>query len=255
MLILLSASEEQADPQSGRPMNWEELSFPELAPARAVVADVLARESARPYATGTLHVSPTLADEVARNTRLDSASAHEALAVYRGHTFQCLDMEALAPLARRRANRWVIAISALYGALHLNDRIAPYRLAMGSPLPEVSPLAAFWRSHLGPILTRAAGDGLIVDCRSTPYAAAWTPRGALASRVVTVRFPGSSAQTHRLRGSVARSICTGSIDPQSVPELADALGESLDVELVSAGGNGRSWALELRGDRRDLDLP
>ena len=234
-------------------MNWDELSFPELAPARAVVAEVRGRESARPYATGTLHVSPSLADEVARNPRLDSAPAHEAGSVYAGHTFQCLDIESLPPVARRRANRWVIVISALYGAVYARDRVAPYRLAMGSPLPEVSPLAAFWRAHLSPILTRAAGDGLIVDCRSTPYAAAWAPRGGMASRVVTVRSAGSPVQTGRLRGRVARSICVGSIDPPSVPELAEALSESLDVELVSAGGNGRSWALEVRGAGPILD--
>ena len=48
-------------------------------------------------------------------------------------------------------------MSALYGAVRPTDRIAAYRLAMGTTLPDVGALAATWRPALDQVLPPLVG--------------------------------------------------------------------------------------------------
>jgi cytoplasmic iron level regulating protein YaaA (DUF328/UPF0246 family) len=81
----------------------------------------------------------------------------------------------------------VAIVSSLYGLVRPGERIAPYRLAGGVSLPGLGGVAAHWRRHLDPIVGDLAGRGLVVDLRSSTYAAFWRPAPDLAPRVVTVR--------------------------------------------------------------------
>jgi uncharacterized protein len=48
-------------------------------------------------------------------------------------------------------------------------------------------VAAHWRGALDPVVRELAGRGLVVDLRSSTYAAFWRPAPDVASRVATVR--------------------------------------------------------------------
>ncbi len=89
--------------------------------------------------------------------------------------------------ARRRSSRSLAITSSLFGLLRPGDRIPAYRLAGGVTLPGLGVVAAHWRGALDPIMRQAAGAGLVVDLRSSTYAAFWRPEPDLARRVVTVR--------------------------------------------------------------------
>ena len=54
-----------------------------------------------------------------------------AAELYTGVLYDALDLPSLDPVARRRAGRWLVVVSALYGALRPGDKVAPYRLSMG----------------------------------------------------------------------------------------------------------------------------
>jgi len=245
VLILLPPSEGKTQPLRGRPMDPAALSLPALAPTRDAVAAAVAQVSARPDAAALLKVSPTLSAEIARNTRLATAPAAAALRVYSGVLYDALGYAALSPAARRRANRWLVVISALYGAVRPTDRIAPYRLSMGVRLPGVGGLAATWRPVLDPVLTAAAGRGLVVDCRSSTYAAAWTPSGGVASRWVQVQVPGATHHAKHTRGLVAAALCSLAEEPRTPEALAQSLAPRFEVALAAPTRPSHPWRLSI----------
>lgn len=225
-------------------MVHERLSFAELNGTRQAVAEALASVSAHPDAAATLGVSPNLTTEIARNLVLHTAPAAPASRVYSGVLYDALDHATLDGAAKRRANRWLVVVSALYGAVRPTDNIAPYRLSMAVNLPGVGPLASAWKPGLGKVLPVAAGRGVVVDCRSSTYAAAWTPEGDLAERWVQVRVPGATHMAKHTRGLVARHLCTAGRDVRRVPQLVDVLSGAFDVALTEPARAGRPWVLD-----------
>ncbi|MGI3785057.1 MAG: peroxide stress protein YaaA, partial [Janthinobacterium lividum] len=185
MLILLPPSEGKAAPaRRGRAVDVTALPHAELDPLREELLDALAAASAQPGAAEALGLSPGLADEVARNVHLRTTPGRRTIDVYTGVLYAALDHVSLSPSGRRRANRWVRVQSALWGPVGPTDQIAPYRLPITATLPGVGTVAARWRAVLGPVMADLAGDGLVVDGRSSSYASVWRPTGAAARAYV-----------------------------------------------------------------------
>ncbi|WP_114560828.1 YaaA family protein [Desertihabitans aurantiacus] len=240
MLVLLPPSESKHVRTRGRPMDLGSLSWPELTTTRERLLDALAEASSRPDAVELLKVSPGLGEEVARNTRLRTAPAVPVAELYTGVLYDALSLATLSSAGRRRATRTLVVASALHGALRLGDRVSPYRLSMSARLPGLGPLAACWRPVLGPVLDAAAGDGLVVDCRSGSYAAAWTP--ARTERWVRVEVPGATHLAKHTRGLVARALCEHPGRPRGAEQLADALAGEFTVALQRTA---KGWALQV----------
>ncbi|KGN38993.1 YaaA family protein [Knoellia subterranea] len=248
MLILLPPSESKANRRRGKPVDPATWSFPELTETRALVAKHLREVSQSPTATTDLGVSPGLADEVARNLELDVAPATPAAEVYTGVLYDALGLSTLDSAARRRANQWLVIVSALHGAVRPKDRITAYRLSMDVNLPGLGPVAAAWRPVLADVLTSAAGREVVVDCRSSTYAAAWTPTGDVASRWVQVRVPGASHMAKHTRGLVARHLCLRGERARTPEKLATIVAEAFDVALTPPARPGKAWVLDVRAD-------
>ena len=254
MLVLLPPSEGKTRPSARRGrLDLTRLSWPELNAAREQVLGALAEVSAAPDALERLGVGASLADEVAANVGLRTAPSAAAAEVYSGVLYDALDVAGLSPGARRRANRRVVVVSALWGALRLGDRIPAYRLSMGTTLPGVGPLATYWRTHLDDVLTAAAGTGLVVDCRSSTYQAAWTPTPGVARRTVAVRVLQEqdgrrsvvSHMAKHTRGLVSRHLLERGTDPRTPKALAAALAERFACELHAPDRTGRTWTLDV----------
>jgi cytoplasmic iron level regulating protein YaaA (DUF328/UPF0246 family) len=189
VLILLPPSEGKAVPRRGAPLDLARLGHLDLTPARAEVLEALVGlcrddpdEAAR-----VLDLGPTQVEEVRRNATLPTAPTARADAIYTGVLYDALDLASLHQAARRRATRWLAVTSSLLGLVGPGDRIPSYRLSGGTRLPGVGVVSAHWRAALDPMVREAAGSGLVVDLRSTTYAAFWRPAADLAPRVATVR--------------------------------------------------------------------
>jgi cytoplasmic iron level regulating protein YaaA (DUF328/UPF0246 family) len=245
VLILLPPSESKANRRRGRPADPSTWSFPSLSPTRERVATALVEASGSPDAASLLGVSEGLLDEVARNLVLDTAPATPAAEVYTGVLYDALDLASLDGAARRRANRWLVVVSALHGAVRPGDRITAYRLSMGATLPGLGSLATVWRPALDTVLPEVAGRGVVVDCRSAAYAPAWRPAADLARRWVQVRVPGASHLAKHTRGLVARHLCRAGVAARSVPALADVVAGAFSTDLREPVRPGTPWVLDV----------
>jgi hypothetical protein len=113
-------------------------------------------------------------------------------------------------------------------------------------------LTQLWRPALGPVLEQAV-RGLVVDCRSGDYVAAWPPSGVVAARTVAVRVlqkgrTGRTVVSHaakHTRGEVARHLLETGADPARPQGLARLLGERWAVELTPPARPGKPWALDV----------
>ena len=247
MLVLLPPSEGKSSRRRGSSVDLGALSFPELTGPREQVLGALAQASGRPDALSLLAVGASLAGEVERNTRWRTEPALPASALYTGVLYDALGLASLPAGARRRAAARLLVVSSAWGLLGLADRVPPYRLSMDVDLPGPGRLAAFWRPHLTPVLASRAEGHLVVDCRSSTYAAAWRPTGAVAARTVAVRVLREEAgrrtvvshMAKHFRGLVTRLLVAhAGRDPRTPEQLAGLVGNRFDVELGPAAHDG-----------------
>ena len=180
-----------------------------------------------------------------RSTRTSSRISPTAVAssIYTGVLYQALDLDSLDAASKRRANRWIVVVSALFGALRLADRVPPYRVNICSTLPDVGYLSHEWRRALPEALDAAVKPReLVVDCRSSTYAAVWRPQGQRAERWVQVTVPGASHMAKHTRGLVARELVQAEA-PRTPEALAERLSERFEVELTPPPRTGKPWQL------------
>ncbi|MEE2568559.1 peroxide stress protein YaaA [Pseudarthrobacter sp. J64] len=238
MLILLPPSEGKTPAVKGTSVDWADLSFPDLNTARAQVLETLGTVSAHKDALALLGVGASLSDDVERNTRLHAEPAAPAHSIYSGVLYDALGYRTLTPVQRRKADHDVLIISALWGVIRFGDSVPAYRLSMGTALPDVGRLASFWKPQLSKALADSVEGHLLVDCRSSTYAAAWTPPAeqTVAVNVFTevngVRKVVSHFAKHT-RGELARHLLSRRGKPAGTPaELLKATREKWDAELV-----------------------
>ncbi|MFF8843877.1 peroxide stress protein YaaA [Streptomyces sp. NPDC015127] len=244
MLVLLPPSEGKAASGRGAPLKPESLSLPGLAEARAAVLDELVELCIgdETKAREVLGLSEGLRGEVAKNAGLRTAGTRPAGEIYTGVLYDALGLATLDAAARRRARQSLLVFSGLWGAVGLGDRIPSYRCSMGVKLPGLGALGAYWRGPMASVLPEAAGRGLVLDLRSSAYAAAWKPKGEVAERTATVRVlhaPTRKVVSHfnkATKGRIVRSLLEAGAAPASPGELVEALRDlGYVVETPAAG--------------------
>lgn len=260
MLVLLPPSEGKAASGRGAPLKPESLSLPGLASARAAVLDELVELCAadEEKAREVLGLSEGLRGEVAKNAALRTAGTRPAGEIYTGVLYDALGLASLDAAAKRRAGKSLLVFSGLWGAVRVGDRIPSYRCPMGVKLPGLGALGAYWRGPLAEVMPEAAGDGLVLDLRSSAYAAAWKPRGEAAERTASVRVLHSrtvdgvekrSVVSHfnkATKGRLVRDLLMSGARPKRPAELVATLRDlGYVVEAEAPAHSGRAWSLDV----------
>jgi cytoplasmic iron level regulating protein YaaA (DUF328/UPF0246 family) len=215
------------------------LSFPDLSAQRDATLRALIEVSGSADAAKILKVGASLGDEVAANTELGTAPCAPAHDIYSGVLYDALDYHSLPPDAQDLADRDVVVVSALWGAVAFGDPIPAYRLSMGVDLPGIGKLAKAWRPILSQALTDRADGGLVVDVRSSTYAAAARLPAAtsVAVDVVQIRDGARKVVSHfakHTRGELIGRLLASGDQPQTADELMDLINDWWDVELTPA---------------------
>ena len=231
VLILLPPSEGKAAPRRGHPLDLASLGSPVLTAARERVIDAVVALAARPGAADVLGLGGTQADLVDLDARLRTSPTARADRVYTGVLYDALGFTTLSPGARRRATGRVAITSSVFGLVRPGDRIPAYRLSGDVTLPGLGPVASVWRDALGPAVSGAVGAGLLVDLRSTMYAAFWRPPVDRAARVATVRVLHEVDGVRRVvshfnkatKGRLVRDVLEDGGNPRTPGALADLL--------------------------------
>ncbi|WP_405737682.1 peroxide stress protein YaaA [Streptomyces sp. NBC_00028] len=258
MLVLLPPSEGKAASGRGAPLKLESLSLPGLTEARQAVLGELVELCAgdEEKAREVLGLSEGLRGEVGKNAELLGAGARPAGEIYTGVLYDSLGLASLDTAAKRRAGRQLLVFSGLWGAVGVADKIPSYRCSMGVRLPGLGALGAHWRAPMAEVMPEAAGAGLVLDLRSSAYAAAWKPKGEVAGRTASVRVlhaPTRKVVSHfnkATKGRIVRSLLSAGIAPAGPAELVEALrdlGYVVEVEPPK-GAAGKAWTLDVLVD-------
>jgi uncharacterized protein len=130
------------------------------------------------------------------------ASSRPAVWAFDGDVYAGLDGKTLSAADLTWAQRHLVILSGLYGALRPLDRIQPYRLEMHSALatPRGKDLYAWWGDTVSAYLDqRLAGSRspVVVNLASQEYARV-ALRPALQARVVECVFEEAHAGGHRI---------------------------------------------------------
>jgi cytoplasmic iron level regulating protein YaaA (DUF328/UPF0246 family) len=239
VLVLLPPSEGKATPRRGASLDLASLSFPDLTAAREEVLDALVElcRGDAGKAGEVLGLGPTQADAITRNAGLRDAPTTRADRLYTGVLYDALDLASLDAAARRRAGRWLLVTSGLFGLVRPGDRVPAYRLSGDVTLPGLGGVARHWSRHLGPAVEEAAGNGLVVDLRSSSYAPFWRADRAWAGRVATVRVLHEHGGQRKVvshfnkatKGRLARLVATA---PRGVGSLRSVLRLARNAGLV-----------------------
>jgi cytoplasmic iron level regulating protein YaaA (DUF328/UPF0246 family) len=238
MLVLLPPSETKAPGGSARrgPLRLESLSFPTLNTVRSRLLDELVALAADPAsARRVLKLTDHQDAELALNVALRDAATMPALHRYTGVLYDGLGYRTLDADARRRANKRIVVVSALFGALRPTDPIPAYRLSGSTILPGAGSLRRLWAAALGPVLRDA---GFVVDLRSGAYQALAPVPGAVTVRVLT---PGADGElgvvshfNKHYKGQLAQALVATPGRIGSVAGVMDAAADA-GLKLVRTG--------------------
>lgn len=264
--LLLPPSEAKTPGGRGRALGARP-AHPLLGPARAEVTGALARLLDGPgeAAAAALQLPPGAAAAALRADRAVLASpTRQALDRYAGVVYQGLDAASLSPAELRVAGRTLLVMSGLLGVVRADEPVPDYRVPAAARLPGIGALATFWRRVLAEVMPALLPrTGLIVDLRSSDYAAMWRPVGPLAERVVAVRVLSPlprggwgvvSAASKHAKGRLARAVVRRLAAGEPVAG-ADDLGAAwvaaggADAEPVSSGAGGKTVVLRTSSSR------
>jgi uncharacterized protein len=232
VLILLPPSEGKTVPRRGARIRTDRWPAPLVVPREQLLtALVRLCDGDAERAGKVLGLGPSQTDEVRRNAELLDAPTARADRVYAGVLYEALDLPGLSPAARSRATRWLAITSSLFGLVRLDEHIPAYRLSGDVALPGVGSVAGHWRRHLDPVVREALGNGLLVDLRSSTYAAFWRPSDDLAPRVATLRVLHEVDGTRKVvshfnkatKGRLVRALLEDGTSPRNPAALADHL--------------------------------
>ncbi|MCU1688770.1 MAG: hypothetical protein JWN20_698 [Jatrophihabitantaceae bacterium] len=214
-----------------------------LSAARRSVADALIELATGPpaAAAAALLLPAGVRDDAltANRAMLDSPTM-PALERYSGVVYDGLAAATLPPGAKAAALRHILVFSGLLGIVRGNEPVPWYRVPAKAAMPRMGIASTYWRAVLGPVMTAALDaepDGLVVDLRSSDYAAMWRPAAGEAQRVAAVRVLTERADGSRAVVSFDSKLAKGRLAQALVRRQARARSALTVRDVIAA------WAI------------
>ncbi|MBF0159572.1 MAG: peroxide stress protein YaaA [Magnetococcales bacterium] len=179
-----------------------------------------------------LHISPALARLNSERFRAFSAdpvapAAQCAALMYRGDTYQGLDVDSWGGGDWDTAQQSLRILSGLYGVLRPLDLIQPYRLEMATRLANTrgKDLYAFWGKRLSEHITALAGHRTVINLASEEYTRV-VKEVPMVTPVFKEQRQGRmqviGLLAKRARGAMARFMITNRLtEPESLQQFTE----------------------------------
>ncbi|MFB6272820.1 MAG: YaaA family protein [Salinibacter sp.] len=100
-----------------------------------------------------------------------------------GVMYAAMDFANLPTGAQRRLLENGVILSGLFGLLRPDDLIPNYQLGMDAELPDIGPVADYWRPIISPILNDSLEDRWVWDMLPEVHRDAWTDEHMYEARV------------------------------------------------------------------------
>ncbi|MCG7918219.1 MAG: peroxide stress protein YaaA [Candidatus Thiodiazotropha taylori] len=141
-------------------------------------------------------------------THLKMKNAKQAALAMKGDVYTGLDAETLDEPGFEFAQRHLRILSGLYGVLKPLDLMQPYRLEMGTKLPnqQGKDLYAFWGEQITQSINKdlkAQGDDILVNLASNEYFKSIKPK-LVKGRIITPQFKERKNGSYRMIGVFAK---------------------------------------------------
>jgi cytoplasmic iron level regulating protein YaaA (DUF328/UPF0246 family) len=247
MLIVLSPAKTL---DYDTPPHVETATEPRFVTQSGQLIDVLRQKSPQDIAA-LMDLSDKLAllnvERYARwSSQFTPANSKQAVLAFDGDVYDGLSAPTLSAGDLAWAQDRVRILSGLYGVLRPLDRMQPYRLEMGTALPNPSgrDLYAFWGDCIAESLNADCGDDpapVLVNLASEEYFKAVAP-AVLKARVVTPVFEDEKAGKHKIisfyakkaRGLMARWAVRHRVDDVQMLRHFDSAGYAFAPEVSGA---------------------
>ncbi len=137
-----------------------------------------------------------------------SKNAKQALLAMKGDVYTGLDAESLTEADFDFAQQHLRILSGLYGLLRPLDLMQPYRLEMGTKLPNPrgNDLYSFWGDSITQAINKALktqGDDILINLASNEYFKSIKPK-RIAGRIITPQFKQKKNGGYRVIGIFAK---------------------------------------------------
>ncbi|UQX86726.1 peroxide stress protein YaaA [Jatrophihabitans telluris] len=244
MHILLPPSESKTTGGGGRSLRRRTGQGPLSEPRAEVIRaldDLLSRS--RADIAHALALPTSVIDSAVRaNAMLLDAPTRPALDRYAGVVYDGMRCAAWNAAERRCADRSVLIFSGLFGVVAGGAPVPDYRVPAKAVLPGVGTTGTYWRPWLAEHLPPLLRSGLVIDLRSSDYAAMWRPErsSSLARRVVRVRIlsprPDATMAVISFPSKFFKGVLADSIVRASAAGRPPATAEDLAALWSAAGG-------------------
>jgi Uncharacterized protein conserved in bacteria len=103
-----------------------------------------------------------------------------------GVMYAAMDFANLPTGAQRRLLENGLILSGLFGLLRPDDLIPNYQLGMDVEIPDLGPVAEYWRPVVSPILNDSLEGRWVWDLLPTPHREAWTDERTYEARAEVI---------------------------------------------------------------------
>lgn len=125
-----------------------------------------------------------LEEAIRVNAELYDAPLMSALDRYSpGVMYAAMDFANLPTGAQRRLLENGVILSGLFGLLRPDDLIPNYQLGMNARLPDIGPVADYWRPVISPVLNESLEGRWVWDLLPEVHRNAWTDEHTYEARV------------------------------------------------------------------------
>jgi uncharacterized protein len=231
--ILLPPSEGKSSGGDGPPLAELGFGAGPVGRHRARLCTAVERTATRTRraAVAAFALPEAVADAaIAANAIVTASPTRPALDRYTGVVFDGLQVATMTAAQRVAADARVLVFSGLFGVLGAGDLVPEYRVPAASVLPRIGLVGASWRPLLAATLPARLGDGLVVDLRSSDYAAMWrAPKtmDVVSVRILTEMPDGRlmvvSYVSKLAKGRLARALVERAADGEPVDRAADVV--------------------------------